>query len=247
MTNNYRDKIYEKYSTVFQGKDAALTFDTASADAQAEVLEKRFAAHLPTDKNAAIAELACGGGNFLYFLKSRGYTNLTGIDISPQQVALARQVIPQVEEGNLIAFLEKNPERFDLITAFDLIEHLTKDEVLSFIEKAYTALKPEGKLLLQTPNGDSPFVGTVLYGDFTHEICLNPASISKLLKLCGFADIACHEMGPVVHGFVSWIRRLLWWKVRLMLKFIHLIETGSAGSGIFTRVFYVVALKRENS
>lgn len=240
----YRDKIYQKYSTVFQGKNASLTFDAAFADAQAEVFEKRFGLHLPADKNAAIVDLACGGGNFLYFLKKRGYTNLTGVDLSPQQVTLARQVIPQVEEGDVIAFLEKSPGRLDLITAFDLIEHLTKDEVLSFLEKAYIALKPGGKLILQTPNGDSPFVGTVLYGDFTHEICLNPASVTKLLKLCGFSDSYCHEMGPVAHGVVSWVRRLLWWKVRLMLKFIHLIETGATGSGVFTRVFYVVAIKR---
>ncbi len=240
----YRDKIYQKYSTIFQGRDAALNFDAAFAEKQAPVFEKRLGRHLPADKNATIVDLACGGGDFLYFLKRRGYTNLTGVDLSPQQVTLARQVIPQVEEGDVIAFLEKNPGRFDLITAFDLIEHLTKDEVLSFLEKAYAALKPGGKLILQTPNGDSPFVGTILYGDFTHELCLNPASATKLLKLCGFGAVSCYEMGPVTHGFVSWARRLLWIKVRLLLKFVHLIETGSAGSGIFTRVFYVVAVKR---
>jgi hypothetical protein len=72
-------------------------------------------------------------GNLLYFFKQRGYNIITGVDISPEQVKLAREVIFQVEEVNALEFLEANLQPFDLIiTGLDLIEHFNKDAVLYF-------------------------------------------------------------------------------------------------------------------
>ena len=45
---------------------------------------------LPAAKTALIHEVACGSGIVLHWLKSRGYTHVSGSDSSEPQVALAR-------------------------------------------------------------------------------------------------------------------------------------------------------------
>jgi 2-polyprenyl-3-methyl-5-hydroxy-6-metoxy-1,4-benzoquinol methylase len=78
--------------------------------------------------------------------------------VSPEQVQISRQVVPMVHEEDAIDFLEQNRAYFDLITGRDIIEHLQKPEVLHFLDAVLLALKPGGRLVLQTPNADSPAV-----------------------------------------------------------------------------------------
>ena len=236
---DYRKRVYGKYASVFQ--NTGITFDTAAAIRWGTAAEYYLRDWLPEKKNAAILDLACGDGKLLYFFKKRGYTNLSGVDISPEQVRLSRQVIPDVKEGNAVDFLEEHSISFDLITGLDIIEHLTKDEVIRFLEGCIAALKPGGKLILQTPNADSPWVNGVRYGDFTHEVCFNPGSLSFLMKLSGFKGIEIREQGPPSWGYSigSSIRYLIWRFIRVGIKFWNAVETGSVGSEIFTRVFII--------
>jgi len=201
---------------------------------------------LPEDKDAQIVDLACGGGKLLYFFKRMGYTNITGVDISPEQVKLARQVTPDVEEANVLDWLEAHPASFDLITGFDIVEHFHKDEVLRFLDACHGALKPGGRLILQTPNAESPFGMSIRYGDFTHEVGLNPNALSRLLSLTGFQWIESRETGPIPigHSIKSSIRYLIWQSIRAGLKLWNLAETGGAGSVVFTRVFLITGEKR---
>ena len=92
----------------------------------------------------------------MYFFKVLGYTNLIGVDISPEQVNLARQVILNVYEDEVLSWLEEHNNEFDLITGFDIIEHLYKPAVLQFLDYCFKALKPGGLLILETQNAESP-------------------------------------------------------------------------------------------
>ncbi len=189
-------------------------------------------------------DLACGNGWLLYFFKQQGYGNLHGVDISPEQVKVARQVAPSVEQGSLFEYLGGVPARFDLITAIDIIEHLQKDEVLAFLDACCRALRPGGRLILQMPNADSPMGLGTRYGDFTHEVMFNSHSLAGVLAVCGFVSFAAREGGAVPgSGVKSAVRRLLWQMIRQLIQAWHFIEMGNSGSGIFTRVFVATAVK----
>jgi len=99
--------------------------------------------------------------------------------------------------------------------------------------------------VLQTPNADSPVVNAIRYGDFTHEVCFNPKALSRLLNLVGFKDIEAREAGPVPWGYsvASTLRAGVWKMVRVVVKVWNLAESGSAGSGVFTRVFLISVAK----
>lgn len=240
--NNYRAKIYEKYASLIQ--DAKLFFDESAAQHWGDAYDTFLKGWLPERKDAPILDLGCGWGRLLYFLKIRGYRNIQGVDINPEQVKLARQVIDNVTEADAIEYLSNCPHSFDLIIGLDIIEHFKKDEVLHFLEGCYRALCPKGRLILQTPNAESPWGMKVRYGDFTHELAFDPHSLKKLLELCGFVKIEPREPRPVVHGVLSLGRFLLWKGIWIFLALWNFAETGSMGSGIYTRVFLISGIKR---
>ena len=243
LKSNYRTRIYENYASNFQ--DAPKTFNDDAAWQWGRLQRYYLRDWLPEDKNAHIVDLACGGGKLLYFFKRMGYKQLTGVDISPEQVKLARQVTPDVDEANVLEWLEAHPVSLDLITGYDIVEHFHKDEVLRFLDACYAALKPGGRIILQTPNADSPWGTVDRYGDFTHEVGFNPNALSRLLSLVGFHDTDSRETGPVPIGYSvkSTIRYLIWQTIRASLKFWNIAETGDAGSGVFTRVFLITGKK----
>ena len=243
MNIDYRTRIYKNYATNFQ--DAPKTFDEAAAWQWGRAQRYYLRNWLPQDKSAKVVDLACGGGKLLHFFKRMGYTNITGVDISPEQVKLARQVTPNVDEADVLEWLESNPASFDLITGFDIVEHFHKDEVLRFLDACHAALKPGGRLILQTPNADSPWGTVHRYNDFTHEVGFNPNALSRLLSLTGFQSIVSRETGPIPigHSVKSTIRYLIWQFIRASLKLWNLAETGGVGSEVFTRVFLIAGEK----
>lgn len=242
-TTNYRNRIYENYASNFQ--DAPKTFNEDAAWHWGRAYRHYLREWLPEDKKAKVVDLGCGGGRLLYFFKRIGFTDVTGVDISPQQVKLARQVIPSVDEANVLEWLVAHHSSFDLITGFDIVEHFHKEEVLRFLDACHEALKPGGRLILQAPNADSPWGSVHRYNDFTHEVGFNSNALSRLLALVGFETIESHELGPIPkgHSLKSSVRYAIWHIIRAGLILWNLAETGDAGSRVFTRVFLITAVK----
>lgn len=238
---DYRSRIYGAYAS--RGQRRELGADAEATARRSRYLRRALQGWLPEHRDASIADLGCGAGEVLAAFESFGYTSLTGVDHSPEQVRLAREIAPQVVAGDLFDYLEGREAEFDLITGFDVIEHLRKDEVLACLDACHLALKPGGRLVLQTPNAESPWASAIRYGDFTHEVCFTPGSLEWLLRLCGFAGVEAREAGPRPIGLLSMGRVLLWRSIRMMLAIWNLAETGSAGSGVYTRVFLMSAVK----
>jgi 2-polyprenyl-3-methyl-5-hydroxy-6-metoxy-1,4-benzoquinol methylase len=239
---DYRQRIYQRYASVFKSGSAKV--DEAAIDRWGGTYDVYLAGWLPESRDAAIADLGCGPGWLLRFFVRRGYRDVRGVDVSAEQVELARHHAANVEAGDLVTFLRARPERFDLLTGLDIVEHFTKDEVLDFLDACHGALRTGGRLVLQTPNGESPFGGTVRYGDLTHETCFTPALLAQILELTGFGSVECRECRPVARGAVSRVRIALWQVIRQLLRLYNLAETGSPGSGVYTRVFLACALRR---
>ena len=240
MKTGYRERIYEKYASLYIRQPK---LDLADSDRWGLGYDTYLHKWLPADKQAAILDVGCGHGYLLRFLTKRGYTKVTGLDISPEQVALARQIHPDVVQANALEFLEAHKDEFELIIALDVIEHHTKEEIICFLDVCYRALHSSGRLVLQTNNADSLFGSSGRYHDFTHEVSFNPNSLASLMRICGFTAIEAREVGPVPRGFLSFVRWLLWKFVRLPLLAYHIIETGSSGDGILTRNFIMSGVR----
>ncbi len=239
----YRKRIYQYYVSAME-KDRAIDRDTLKSPEPH--LRHVIRHHFPQDRESRILDLGCGHGTLLHFCRIEGYDRVSGVDRSPQQVAKARDLgIEGVEEGDLMATLKSLPDASqDVVVAFDVIEHFSKEELLPFIDGVRRILKSGGRWIIHTPNGESPFHGRIRYGDFTHENIFTRTSIAQVLLASGFKEVRSFEDKPIVHGLKSFVRRALWSGIRAALLVYLAAETGSFDRGtILTQNFLTVATR----
>lgn len=241
---NYRNRIYQSYVHARQQSLAPESIDGLRP--RAPYLNKLIRDHFPSDKTATILDLGCGHGALVYFARKAGYCNVTGVDVSPEQVAEAQRLgIEGIKQGDLMAELQAlEDDSQDVVIAFDVIEHFTKDELLPFVDEVYRVLRKGGKWIIHTPNAESPFAGRMQYWDFTHEQAFTRTSITQLLKSSGFSHVTCHEDTPIPHGLKSAVRWVLWKVIRGALRLYLAAETGAGEKAcIFSQNFLTVASK----
>lgn len=241
---HYRKRYYDQYITVHVQPHAD-AFTEQVYERWANAAQDHLKGWLSESRSDPVLDIGCGSGKLLYLLRRLGYSNLTGIDLSPEQIRIASQWLRDavIIEGDAREFLTGSVDRYGLICAFDVIEHFRKEEVLPFLELVYQALKPGGRFILQTPNAESPNVGSVAYADFSHEWFFTPEGLEHVLRLAGFSGFQARESGPHIHGVKSLVRFGLWRLIRLFLALWNLAEMGSAGSGVYSRVFVATAVK----
>lgn len=240
---DYRQRIYQYYVSARDQSLAPASIEGLKP--RAPYLKRLIRKHFPLDKKCAVLELGCGHGALIYFAREYGYRNVIGVDRSPQQVAEARHLgIAGINEGDLMETLKTYPNNsLDVVVAFDVIEHFTKDELLPFVDQVNRVLRPGGKWIIHVPNGESPFGGRMRYWDFTHEQAFTSTSITQLLKSSGFTEISCYEDAPIPHGFKSLGRWVLWKMIRSALHMCLLAETGETCPHIFSQNFLAIAVK----
>ena len=238
----YRGRLYARYLS--NRSEAPDTLD--GLQPRAPYLRKLIRDHFPPDRDAAIVDLGCGHGALIHFARQAGYHNLEGMDGSHEQVVAAKRLgIDGVREGDLRESLAAMPDASrDAVVAFDVIEHFRKDELLSFVDEVRRVLRPGGRWIIHSANGESPLFGRIRYGDFTHEMAFTRESISQLLLSSDFQRVECFEDAPVPHGVKSSVRWFLWKGIRGGLRLWLAVETGDSGrNAIFSQNLLAVATK----
>ena len=228
---DFRERCYEAF--VSKHWRFSLSLSNREFEHLRKVYRKRFKKFLPEDKSVNIIDIACGAGHFLYFLQKENYTNTYGIDLSEEQLDVARKMgINNLKKVDLFEYLPKYHQSYDMIIANDIIEHLYKDEIMQFLELIYQALKPRGRVLIATANASSLFGASAVFVDFTHEQGFTPISLSQVLRICNFKDVEIYGERPIVYDFRSTIRAGLWWCIRKILNTYVIISYGT-GRGMW--------------
>jgi 2-polyprenyl-3-methyl-5-hydroxy-6-metoxy-1,4-benzoquinol methylase len=188
--------------------------------------------HLPANKDARIVDLGCGHGAFLYFLAQAGYRNISGIDVSPEQIELAHKLgIAAARLGHLADILgEVSDASVDVVLVMDVLEHLTKDELLHTLDEIRRVLKDHGMCIAHVPNAEGLYGMRVRYGDMTHEQAFTPSSARQVFQAIGFNRVDCYEDKPVIHGMKSFVRRAIWDAGTLYHRVLLTAETGVASA-----------------
>lgn len=222
---DFRDVLYERYVSDF--KSDLLLDDRALHEywRWCDVKLLPLVSELPRD--AAILEIGCGPGYFLHYLSRRGFTAARGVDISAEQVALARKRGVAAEVRDVYAELSDRQGALDLIVALDVVEHFSKEENLRLFAAMRDALRPDGLILLQTPNGEALMPGPNIYGDLTHLTIFTANSLSQILRRTGFRRAAFFETGPVAKNVAGLVRLLVWRLARFSAGIVRFAECGS--------------------
>ncbi|MDR3667131.1 MAG: class I SAM-dependent methyltransferase [Ignavibacteriaceae bacterium] len=238
---DFRDQLYKNYVTKFKKYYISSDPDIIKSD-WIKYKKKIIPLLLNYGKKAEILEIGCGPGYILEFLNNEGYCNLIGIDISEEQIEKAKSKGLNVRTENVFDYLKDNKNKYDIIIAFDFIEHFNKEELYNLVVKIYHSLKESGMVIIRTPNGEGIASQKIIYGDFTHLTILTPDSLFQLLKMVGFSEINFWETGPIAKNLTGFIRLILWKIIRLIYNFIRLVETGGVDK-VLTQDFTCSAKK----
>lgn len=101
-----------------------------------------------------LIDIGCSTGLFLAEAQRAGF-DVSGVEFSAASAQFARDTFNvQVVDGDIHA-VDAEPESFDQLTMFDVIEHVR--DPAGDIAAAYRLLKPGGMFILSTPNIDGLF------------------------------------------------------------------------------------------
>lgn len=151
MNQWYREFFDDLYFRLFHRLDEKLGRVKREVDFVVNTLEL-----LP---EASVLDLCCGYGRHSLELARRGF-HVTGVDLSEALLYMARKRAEQ--ERLSVTFIQSDMreidfnEEFDAVinffTSFGYLENETEDEKV--LERVATALKPDGKFLLDVLNRD---------------------------------------------------------------------------------------------
>lgn len=241
-----RRRLYRRYLSAGGGVPGYARPDDAPGGLL-DMLRKVVRDHFPPSREATILDLGCGHGLLIHAARHAGYRNVTGVDASPEQVDLAARLgIDGIRAGDAFATLAAlAPDSHDAIICFDVLEHMTREELFTVTEAVHRALRPGGRWIIHSCNAESPFFGRVRYGDLTHEQAFTRVSLRQALLGCGFAEVRCFEDAPVPGRFGGTARWIVWKVLRLFLVALLMAESGGDGRrAILSQNLLAVAFKR---
>lgn len=185
-----------------------------------------LAPFLPTDPTAPIVDVGCGFGFALRAMRELGYSNILGVETSPQQAEQSRKAgfkVHLVEDS--AKWLTEIHGKFAFALLLDVIEHITPADQISFLAKLRQSLRADGRLLLTTPNANSPLASRWRYIDHTHYTSFTEHSLYYILANAGFHSITIangHGIGrmprrlwrrDIRHAWRKWFIRWCWLQV----------------------------------
>jgi len=149
--------------------------------------QRNYFKYLKVGPTERVLVVSCGPGYFLKALEQNGISNTLGIDSDPAKINYAKKKKLNAKEAKAIEYLKSNNDRYDVIVLEQEINHLTKDEVLSFLNLCHRNLNVGGRLVVHSLNGANPITGAeALAQNFDHFNTFTEYSLSQILEYCDF-------------------------------------------------------------
>ena len=159
-----------------------------------EAVKERLRIYLPILRDngmgtdaAPVLDVGCGRGEWLELLKEEGLT-ASGTDVNSVLVSQCRERGLNVTQADLIDYLcSLSDGSLGAVSAFHIVEHLSLERLLCFLDEALRTLHSGGLILLETPNPRNIMVGSCnFYFDPTHRNPLPAEVLRFFIESRGF-------------------------------------------------------------
>ncbi|ASU86003.1 class I SAM-dependent methyltransferase [Nocardiopsis gilva YIM 90087] len=137
---------------------------------------------------APVADIGCGPGDVTARLRNLGLTDVFGVDLSPEMVAIARRAHPDLrfDEGSMTALDIPDSSLAGAVAWYSII-HVPPGQLADVFAEFHRVLVPGGHLLLAFQVGDHPLHVAEPFGqqvslDFLR---LLPDRVAEMLSQAG--------------------------------------------------------------
>jgi 2-polyprenyl-3-methyl-5-hydroxy-6-metoxy-1,4-benzoquinol methylase len=139
-------------------------------------------------KPSTILDVGCNIGTFVSVAQARGWAS-TGVDLNREAVEYGRAgsdlnllTLDEFESGSV--------QQFDVIHSSDTVEHFT--DPVGVMRYYASKLKPDGLLVVSTPNYDSRLCKIFQLKPTEHLFLFNQHSLKFMLDSIGLSVVATH-------------------------------------------------------
>ena len=238
--------LYEKYYEEVLSQSPSQAMTKAAFRRAARKFKWNYGRFLSQlGRDASVLDFGCGVGQFLYYLKSSGFSNTIGLDVSKSQVERARSMLDDVDivlVEDPITWLEQQCNNFDLVTMNDVLEHVDISKIPHLLEAVHASLRPGGLLLVKTVNGGYPLGTGGRYLDFTHTTAFTEKSLVQILIHAGFETVDCVQEEIGIYNIAFLMKKLVVYCIRGLLRVIVYFAEGG-WPGIISLNLIAVARK----
>jgi len=154
--------------------------------------QHRMQSMAPVLKRGRLLDIGCSCGYFMEVAASAGY-EVNGVEFSTVAIQAAQPAIrDRIIRGTLDDIPADQEGTFDVVTAFDLIEHVDGPE--AFLRKAARMLTPGGSIAISTPDAEH-FLRYVMGARWPmlqpmqHLSIFSRKALALVLESAGFTDI----------------------------------------------------------
>lgn len=188
------------------GKDFYALFENSF---RSEDLDKKFKKYISfieeslknTDYKAQFIDIGCGRGEFLKLLKAFNLS-VKGVEINKEYCEVLQKEGFDVHFGDGVEYLKTLEDDTLLgVSAIHVIEHIDFTKLKDFIEISYKKIKPDGLMLIETPNPKCSVALANFYIDYSHIRPCPYELVSFLFEYVGFKDIKLIMSSPVDRAF----------------------------------------------
>lgn len=153
----------------------------------------------PPASQGTLLDIGCSDGAFIGWAQDAGFTAY-GIDIDDKAIARARKRSTNVWSADLLSFSSlpvSKPERFDVITAFEVLEH--QPDPHGFLAAVTRLLAQDGWIAGTVPNRSrlvkTGRTGSGRHWDYPphHFLWFDKQSLTATLRQFGFVDILVED------------------------------------------------------
>ena len=229
-------EIYKKYiDNSFDGH--------YQADFKFHQFELNYKKFFCRSVNPKVLDIGVGRGEMLSCMKNWGH-NYHGIDISPSTIEFCKKIDLSCELVDDTEFwLRDNQNQFDIITCLDVLEHISKDRLIHFLEATRKSLNKDGIAIFQVPNLQSPFGYLHHFNDITHISGFVEHSLNQVLLSAGFDKISFYGFEELYEKTTKIvIKKVLRFFYRRIIRFLRTINS-NPNPNILDPVFYAVAYR----
>lgn len=206
--------------------------------------EHNYLEHFPGDRDARILVVSCGPGYMVDLLGEKGFHRVEGIDSSPEKIEHAEERGLNCRVARAFDHLGSHPSAYDVIFAEQEINHLTKSEILHFLDACRESLRDGGRLLVHSINGANPLTGSESRaGNFDHYNSFTEYSLRQVLEHAGFEEVTVFPLNLYVffHNPLNYVAIAVEKLMHLLFR-LNYLRVGKSAS-VFTKKIAAVGRK----
>lgn len=153
-------------------------------------IDKYVVGKIEQSNNDIIVDLGCGRGEWLKLLEHNHYSPI-GIDMNAAMINSCTQQGLVAYQMDALTYLNSLKDNSVLmITAFQMVEHISTDMLINLLKEVNRVLKPGGIVILETPNPGNLRVGACnFYLDPTHTRPVHPEFLRFVAEECNLVDV----------------------------------------------------------